>query len=331
VPRSTPRLRRPLAAAVASCVVASIVLVLGTVAGAATSDQLGKIAASGDLDKVIVTGTDGDKPTVTFEKPFAVTKSESKDLVKGTGPVVKKKDKVTFDFVVLNGRTGAELGTSYGQSHPAGAIVDKAHLAPGLLKGLVGATVGSRVLVALAPKEGVTVGLQSPGIDAKKSDTVLLLLDVRSIRDPLARATGTAVTPPAGLPTVVLNAATGKPTITVPPAGTVAPTSLVAQTLIQGTGPVVAAGDTLTVHYTGVVYSSGKQIESSWKDGSPIDITIGVGQVIKGWDQGLVGQNVGSQVLLVIPPDLAGGAGQSTGVSSGTETVVFVVDILDAY
>src|SRR5205823_683764 len=81
----------------------------------------------------------------------------------------------------------------------------------------------------------------------------------------LARATGDAVAPVAGLPTVAL-AADGKPTITVP-SDTAPPTQLVSQVLIKGAGPAVTAGQTLSVHYTGVIWASGKQFDSSWDRG----------------------------------------------------------------
>ena len=109
------------------------------------------------------------------------------------------------------------------------------------------------------------------------------------------------------------------------------PDTLVVQPLITGTGPVVTAGQTITVHYTGVIWDSGKKFDSSWDGGAPVDFAIGEGQVIAGWDQGLVGQTVGSQVLLVIPPALGyGESGQPDAGISGTDTLVFVVDILDA-
>ena len=153
---------------------------------------------------------------------------------------------------------------------------------------------------------------------------------MKSVRTPLARATGDAVAPVDGQPTVTL-AADGKPTITIP-SGVAAPTSLVVQPLIKGTGPVVTAGQTISVHYTGVIYDGGKQFDSSWDRGQPADFVIGKGQVIPGWDEGLVGQTVGSQVLLVVPPDKGYGAqGQSSAGIKGTDTLVFVVDILDAY
>ncbi len=95
---------------------------------------------------------------------------------------------------------------------------------------------------------------------------------------------------------------------------------------------MVEAGQTITVHYTGVIWASGKKFDSSWDRKQPIDFGIGTGDVIAGWDDGLVGQTVGSQVLLVVPPDQGyGSAGQPSAGITGTDTLVFVVDILDAY
>ena len=122
----------------------------------------------------------------------------------------------------------------------------------------------------------------------------------------------------------------GKPTISIPKSDP--PKSLVVQPLIKGTGPVVQQGQTTTLHYTGVIWGSGKEFDSSWDRAQPTVIPIGKGSVIAGWDEGLVGQTVGSQVLLVIPPELGYGAnGNPDAGISGTDTLVFVVDILDAY
>ncbi len=94
---------------------------------------------------------------------------------------------------------------------------------------------------------------------------------------------------------------------------------------------MVESGQDLTVHYTGVIYASGEQFDSSWDRGEPSSFPIGVGGVIAGWDEGLVGQTVGSQVLLVIPPEQGYGAdGNPDAGISGTDTLVFVVDILAA-
>jgi peptidylprolyl isomerase len=104
------------------------------------------------------------------------------------------------------------------------------------------------------------------------------------------------------------------------------------QPLIKGTGATVQSGQTISVNYTGVIWDTGKQFDSSWDRGEPIETVIGTGQVIPGWDKGLVGQTVGSQVLLVVPPaDGYGTTGSSDGTIKGTDTLVFVVDILNAY
>jgi FKBP-type peptidyl-prolyl cis-trans isomerases 1 len=96
-------------------------------------------------------------------------------------------------------------------------------------------------------------------------------------------------------------------------------------TLVQGDGPAVKSGQTITVNYVGVSNTTGEEFDSSWKRGEPASFPIGTGGVIKGWDQGLVGVKVGSRVQLDIPSNLAyGDNGQVPG------PLRFVVDILGA-
>ena len=302
-------------------IVTGAVLALTLVAAAA----LPASAAVPALSKVTVTGTTGEKPTVTFSAPLATKKSAHREITPGTGEKLVEGAKVTFDFLVVDGRTGKEIESSFG-TPPSALVLDKKKTFAGLVNGLVGASVGSRQLIAMAPGEGLTTNLKSVGV--KKNDTLLFVVDVKDIRKPLTRATGESVAPVAGLPTVKL-AGNGKPTISVPKSD--APSQLVVQPLIKGTGPVVAVGQTLTVQYTGVIWRNGKKFDSSWDRGASADFPIGTGQVIKGWDEGLVGQTVGSQVLLVVPPGQGyGAAGQSQAGISGTDTLVFVVDVLDA-
>ena len=278
------------------------------------------------LSEVTVSADVATKPTVEVDTPFAVKKTGNKVVAAGTGEVLATGQAISFDYLLVDGRTGKELQTSFGQK-PASLVLDKKKTATQVVDSLVGEAVGSRVLLAIAPKDGLAKRVGIKGV--KKTDTLLFVIDVKSARTPLARATGEAVTPVAGLPAVAL-AADGKPAITVP-VGAAAPTQLVSQALIKGTGPAVTAGQTVTVHYTGVIWATGKQFDSSWDRGAPLDTVIGQGQVIAGWDEGLVGQTVGSQVLLVVPPDKGyGTAGQSSAGISGTDTLVFVVDILDA-
>jgi peptidylprolyl isomerase len=132
----------------------------------------------------------------------------------------------------------------------------------------------------------------------------------------------------APLPTVKGGYGT-KPTLTFP---TGSPsTSLQVKVLSQGKGPVIASGELMIADYLGQIWH-GKVFDNSYDRKQPIATPIGTGQVIKGWDTGLVGKRVGSRVLLVVPPaDGYGSAGQSSAGIKGTDTLAFVVDIVSAY
>jgi peptidylprolyl isomerase len=284
-------------------------------------------AAANTLSAVTVSTDLGTKPTVKFDKPFAVEKTATSVIAPGAGDALAQGQTVKVDYVVIDARTGKEIESNYGKSALGIALNTNQTLKP-LAVGLTGKTIGSRVLIAVAPKDGLAKRLKKAKVkNINANDTLLFVVDTLSIR--ASRATGEAVPPVAGLPTVTL-ADNGKPTITVP-SGVTAPTQLVVQPLIKGAGPVVQAGQTISVQYTGVIWDSGKQFDSSWDRGQTADFVIGKSQVIPGWDEGLVGQTVGSQVLLVVPPDKGYGAqGQSSAGIKGTDTLVFVVDILDA-
>jgi len=109
------------------------------------------------------------------------------------------------------------------------------------------------------------------------------------------------------------------------------PAELVVEQVVAGDGEPVQAGDLLVADYTGLLWDNGEEFDSSWERGEPTAFGIGVGQVIAGWDQGLVGQDVGSRVLLVIPSDLAYGDDGSPGGIPGGATLVFAVDIRDTF
>jgi peptidylprolyl isomerase len=136
---------------------------------------------------------------------------------------------------------------------------------------------------------------------------------------PAAQACGAAFPP---IPEGADPALCTKPTVT---AGTGQLTELKVTTLIEGTGAAVAAGQSLTVNYVGVTYTSGEEFDASWKDQRPYPFVLGEGRVIPGWDQGLVGVKVGSRVQLDIPSNLAyGDSGDPAG------PLRFVVDVLAA-
>jgi peptidylprolyl isomerase len=117
-----------------------------------------------------------------------------------------------------------------------------------------------------------------------------------------------------------------KPQITIPDTCD-APTKLVTKDLQPGTGPAAKAGDTLQMNYELVTWSDKQQKDSSFDAGQPFSLTLGKGEVIPGWDQGLVGIKQGARRLLIVPPDLGYGAqGAGGGQIKPNETLVFVAD-----
>jgi peptidylprolyl isomerase len=98
--------------------------------------------------------------------------------------------------------------------------------------------------------------------------------------------------------------------------------------LTVGDGDEARSGQTVSVHYVGVAFSSGKEFDSSWNRREPFDFRLGAGQVIEGWDRGVAGMRVGGRRQLTIPARLAYGDRGAGGVIRPGETLVFVVDLL---
>ncbi len=105
------------------------------------------------------------------------------------------------------------------------------------------------------------------------------------------------------------------------------PSGLTYTDLKPGDGAQAKAGDTVQVHYTGTL-ESGKKFDSSRDRGAPFVFQVGVGQVIKGWDEGIAGMNVGGQRKLVIPAHLGYGASGAAGVIPPNATLIFDVELL---
>lgn len=127
------------------------------------------------------------------------------------------------------------------------------------------------------------------------------------------------------LPSVSLDEDTQAPSIETPE-GT-PPEDLTVDLLKQGDGSEVQAESYVTIHYRGISWSDGEEFDSSWgEDNTGAPAQFELQQLISGWQEGLEGQKVGSQVVMSIPPDLA--YGESEGHELADETLVFVVDIL---
>jgi peptidylprolyl isomerase len=119
-----------------------------------------------------------------------------------------------------------------------------------------------------------------------------------------------------------------KPEITIP-AGD-APTELLIEDLVVGDGHEAKAGHEVEVHYVGVSWSTGKEFDASWTRSETFKFGLGASQVIAGWDQGVQGMKIGGRRRLTIPAHLGYGSRGAGGVIKPNETLVFVVDLLDA-
>lgn len=131
-------------------------------------------------------------------------------------------------------------------------------------------------------------------------------------------------TSPSGVE--VSGAQDAKPEFTIPEGEP--PTELEVFDIAEGDGAEAGSNATVTTHYVGKSWSTGKQFDSSWDRGEPISFPLS--GVIAGWTQGIPGMKVGGRRVLVIPPDLGyGEAGAGSDIGPG-ETLVFVIDLVNA-
>ncbi|WP_299039245.1 FKBP-type peptidyl-prolyl cis-trans isomerase [uncultured Pseudokineococcus sp.] len=279
------------------------------------------------LSRVEVVGG-AESPELQVETPVSVAETVTEVVEEGDddGRVVEEGDLVAMDVLAVDGGTGEVLETTYETESRLVLQADPATTVPGLVAGVVGQTVGSRVLVGVSPED---FGASAPGATtAPGSDgSVLLLVDVLSASEVLPDVDGEEVPLPAGLP-AVSEGEGGALTVAAPEGEP--PAELRVETLVRGSGREVAAGDTVVVDYTGVLWSDGSVFDSSrGDDREPFSFALGGGQVIPAWDQGLAGVPVGSRVMVVAPPDQAYGD-QDTGSIPPGSTLVFVVDVLAA-
>jgi FKBP-type peptidyl-prolyl cis-trans isomerase len=295
-------------------------------------------SGSGVGSKVTASGSFDTTPKVSIPKANPDNKLTVKTLIQGNGTTLTKADTMAANFVLYfwDGTSSTQKASTYTNTP---ALLGGSML-PGLESALIGKKVGSRVLAVIPPADGYGSS-GSPQLGITGSTTLVFVIDVLKAYANNASASGTPESAGGGtLPTVSAKP-NSAPTLTFP--STPPPSSLVVKTLIKGSGAQVTKGQFVVAQYVAYIWRTKKVFNESWPAGSsgsssvstgtPYGFIIGASpsQVIPGWDKGLVGQTVGSRVMLSIPPSEGyGKSGQSQAGIKGTDTLVFVVDILDA-
>lgn len=293
----------------------------------------GETAAGGEVfPGVAITGEPGEAPTVEVaETPFEVDETTVEVLSEGDGPTVEEGDQARVQYTGVNGRTGEEFDSSWSRGgEPVTFPLEPGGLIPGFLDGLVGQTYGSRVAIAIPPEDGYgEQGQPDAGIEA--GDTLVFVVDLlEAPPEPLAMADGEERQLPAGLPTLETDAE-GVPTGFTADRDTDGRVEeLVVAPAIVGDGPELEEGQTATVHYVGQLYPDGKVFDASWPRGEPAQFPLTQGGLIPGFLDGLIGQPVGSRVVIAIPSEQGYGAQGSPPAIPPDSDLIFVVDILAA-
>jgi peptidylprolyl isomerase len=289
---------------------------------AATSGALSCPASGSASEAVKVTGAGDAEPKVSFPTPTKVTTTQRTTISSGSGAAVKQGDSVSLAYSMYDAASGKKLDAR-GWSAKSRVVfpVDAAQVLPGFAESVVCTKVGDRVASVIpSAKAFGTEG--SEQIEVAGGDSIVFVADIVGLS--ATKATGASKALPSGFPKVTLGA-DGAPTVKIP--ATDPPKELKIADSKVGTGATVKKGDTVTVQYQGVLWRTGGIFDQSWGKTGPT--SFATTQVVTGFGKALVGQKVGSQVVAIIPPDEGyGSTGSQDGSIKGTDTMVFVIDIL---
>jgi hypothetical protein len=287
---------------------AGLLLALAGCSGSPAEPDCSAAAESGASSSLVTaTGELGADPAVTFPSPLVPTSVQRSVLIAGDaeGDVVADGSVVNVTYAAYDGETGDAVG-----SLQSGLIVVNDSLPGGLLDGLLCTTAGERVAVALPNDDATEIVSGAPG-------SIVMVFDILETYP--SAADGASQPAQSGFPSVVHDE-NGRPGISIN--GT-APDEAKSTVLKKGDGDEVAEGDSVLLQSTAVSYDSREVVSSTWETGTPAlwlmtDDTAQTQQSTQpaGITPFLVGQTVGSEVLVVLP-----------GADGGAATA-YVVDIL---
>jgi peptidylprolyl isomerase len=319
------RLRR-LPVLLLPLVLATTLVACGSDGGSDGGSGGGDSSSSDALHGITITGDVGKAPKVKWDGKLDVSKTETTVVTEGDGDKIADGDQVSAHIWIGNGATQKQAYSTYDQGQPQ-TIPASADLNPVFKGAVLGQTVGSRVAVTATASDAFGES-GNPQMGIGNKDTVLFVIDLMDVTTVLDGPDGKEQSAPSWAPGLVKD---GDKITGLDFSGTPEPNGkLRSATLIEGSGDKVKKGQTITVNYLGQVYDAKKPFDESYSK-SPASFAIGVGQVVPGWDKTLVGANVGSRLMLAIPPaEGYGDKGNPQAGIKGTDTLYFVVDILAA-
>ena len=304
----------------------SAALVLGLSTLAACGDDSSDGGDGGkDLSSVTFGGEAGKAPEVKFDGELVADDVESKVLIEGDGEKAESGQTVKAHVWLGNGFSQKQVLSTWETGQPENLPLGE-DLSEPLKEALEGRAVGSRVAV-LASAEDSFGEYGNPDLGIGNKDSVLWVVDLVGIAPkPLDGPRGKKQTPASWAPTLELD---GDEPTGFDFAGTKPNGKLRSTVLVKGDGAAVKKGQSITVNYLGQVWKGKEPFDQSF-NAEPANFPIGVGSVVKGWDQSLVGATVGSRMIVEIPPALGYGKEGREPNIKGTDTMYFVIDILGA-
>ncbi|MGR2752752.1 FKBP-type peptidyl-prolyl cis-trans isomerase [Agromyces arachidis] len=266
-------------------------------------------------DAIEVEGDFGAATTATFDTPLESDELQRTIDIEGDGDVTASGDEVSVVVTAFKGSTGDQVF-----SQPTSLTIGDGSLYEGFLAGVDCVPLGSRV-VTVAPAASVYGDQGNESIGVEPGETLVIVTDVQEIVEAEDLPSPSEWT--ENVPEVEFGE-DGTPTVTIP--DTEPPADYQLKVLEEGDGDTVAAGDTVSLHYQGLNWETKEIFDQSF--GNPDPARFGTGDVIPGFGGALVGQKVGSKLIVTIPPALGYGEGESSN-GLGGQTLVFVVEIVD--
>ncbi|GEM_PF-209625 len=291
--------------------------------GCSSSDQLpaenqsDAIVAESSVSSITTTSLTSTTTSLTSAEPWVEVSSNNdrpvisvlprnetpddlvvRDILIGTGTQAEVGDVLEVNYVGVLLSDGAEFDASWNRSQTFFVPIGMGAVIPGWDQGIVGMSEGGRRVLVIPPHLGY--GSSGAGSSIPADASLVFVVDLVSVLD---------LEPPAI------------------PEPTEVGESLEVEDLSDGAGNAVKSGDTVTVHYLGTL-TDGTVFDASWQRGTPFTTIIGIGRVIAGWDQGIVGMREGGRRLLKIPSDLAYGERGSGAAIPPNTPLLFVVDLI---